>query len=97
MLSVSEAPDKCVYLRWSETPAGSISAGEPKNYAQSKVIEIYWATWLHDSCQLTGYCIFDQAHTHQSMSSFRLLLNMVAVIEQHRLTQTNEAEIKMTN
>lgn len=55
------------------------------------------ATSLHDSCQLTGYCIFDQAHARESMFSFKLLLNSVAVIEQHCLTQTNDAELKMKN
>lgn len=33
----------------------------------------------------------------QSMFSFRLLLSSAAVIEQHHLTQTNDAEIKMKN
>lgn len=41
--------------------------------------------------------MFDQAHARESMFSFELLLNSVAVIERYRLTQTNDAELKMKN
>lgn len=52
---------------------------------------------MHDFCQLTDYCLFDHAHARESMFSFKPLLNSVAVIERYRLTQTNDAELKMKN
>lgn len=111
MLSVSAAPDKCVYLHLNETPAGSTSAGEPQNDTQSKDMETVKvrlpsrhkyrlfsdAASLHDSCRLTGYCIFDQTRARESMFSFKLLSKSAAVIEQHHLTQTNDGELKMKN
>lgn len=59
MLAVSAATGKCVYLRLDETPAGSVSAGDAKNSAQSKVRRLSGPLRMQHAARLrqpTGYC-----------------------------------------